>query len=77
MALNKTSHVISPKPIFTNINEIKTDEDIHYNSPETTIYNSNDLDHVSTCLDNLCIISHFCTLTSLDDYVSFLRVHLD
>ena len=77
MALNKTSHVISPKPIFTNINEIKTDEDIHYNPPETSIYDSSDLDRVSSCLDNLCIISHFCTLTSLDDYVSFLRDHLD
>ena len=41
MALNKTSHVISPKPIFTNINEIKTDEDIHYNSPETHLTQDN------------------------------------
>ena len=78
MALNKTSLVISPNLIFTDINEIKTEEDIHYNPPpETSIYDSDDLDRVSTCLDNLCIISHFCTLTSLDDYVSFLRDHLD
>ena len=26
--------------IFTNINEIKTDEDMHYNSPETSVYDS-------------------------------------
>lgn len=77
MALKKTSHVISPKPIFTNINQIETYEDIHYNPHETTIYDSGDLDHVSNCLDNLCIISHFCTLSNLDEYVSFLRDHLD
>ena len=78
MALNKTYHVISPKPILTNINKIKTEEDIHYvPPPETSIYDSDDLDHVSTCLDNLCIISHFCTLTNFDDYVSFLIDHLD
>jgi hypothetical protein len=77
MAFNKSSRVISPKPIFTNTNEIETVEDIHYNSQETTIYDTDDLDRASTCLDNLCIISHFCTLSSLDDYVSFLRDHLD
>ena len=77
MAHNKTSRVVSPKPIFTNINEIETVEDIHYNPHETTIYDSGDLDHVSNCLDNLCIISHFCTLSNLDEYVSFLRDHLD
>ena len=52
-------------------------EDIHYNPSETTIYDTDDLDRASICLDNLCIISHFCTLSSLDDYVSFLRDHLD
>ena len=77
MAHNKTSSVIYPKPIFTNTNEIETVEDIHYIPHETTIYNTDDLERVSTCLDNLCIISHFCTLSSLDEYVSFLRDHLD
>ena len=77
MPHNKTSHVISPKAIFTNTNEIQPVQDIYYNLSETTIYDTDDLDRASICLDNLCIISHFCTLSSLDDYVSFLRDHLD
>lgn len=75
MELNNTSLVISLKPILTNKNEIETDEDIHYNPQETSIYESDDLDYVSNYLDNLCIISHFCTLSNLDDYVSFLSVN--
>ena len=77
MAVKKKSRVISPKPIFTNTNEIGSDEDVRYNPLETTIYNSDDLEQTSSCLDNLCIISHFCTLSSLDEYVSFLRDHLN
>ncbi len=44
---------------------------------QTSSYQSNDLNNVSNCLDNLCIISQFCTITSLDQYVDFMIEHLN
>tara|TARA_B100001121_G_scaffold292694_1_gene294555 strand:- start:996 stop:1250 length:255 start_codon:yes stop_codon:yes gene_type:complete len=76
----------SSPPMGSNTLEVEPDyfnppneaqEDIHYNPSETTIYESNDLDYVSKCLDNLCIMSQFCSLTSLDEYVLFMRDHSD
>tara|TARA_B100000674_G_C37273254_1_gene659895 strand:+ start:213 stop:428 length:216 start_codon:yes stop_codon:yes gene_type:complete len=40
-------------------------------------YELKNLEEISSCLDNLCIMSHFCTLTNLDDYIVFMRNHLD
>lgn len=51
---------------------------VHIEHPfENDIYQSNDLNNVSNCLDNLCIISQFCTITSLDQYVDFMFEHLN
>ena len=37
---------------------------------------SNDLEYRSNCLDNLCIISQFCKISSLEEYVIFIEQYL-
>ncbi len=44
---------------------------------QTSSYQSNDLNNVSNYLDNLCIISQFSTITSLDEYVNFMTLHFN
>lgn len=49
----------------------KTDDSIETNEE------LNSLDKMCNYLDKLCIISHFCTISNLDEYVDFMRNHLD
>jgi|TARA_Y100000389_G_C17231982_1_gene398637 hypothetical protein len=70
-----------------------TEEDMHMNPPSNKeiYYNPpcekddlietneelNSLDKMCNYFDNLCVMSHFCTISNLDEYVDFMRTHLD
>ena len=70
------SNTLEVEPYYFNPSN-EAQHDTHYNPPETTIYESNDLDYVSNCLDNLYIMSQFCSTSSLNEYVLFMKNYLD
>ena len=38
---------------------------------------SSDFDQIVDYLDNLCLVSQFCTMDSLEEYVEFYDAHLN
>tara|TARA_B110000114_G_C15030070_1_gene372539 strand:+ start:917 stop:1138 length:222 start_codon:yes stop_codon:yes gene_type:complete len=58
-----------------------SNEEIYYNPPYSDLIESNEdlngLNKMCNFLDNLCIMTHFCTISNLDEYVDFMRSHLD
>ena len=66
--MNKTKEEITTETSLS-IDHLKSNELI-----EETL---NDLEYASNCLDNLCIISQFCKISSLNEYIIFMEKHLN
>ena len=67
--------------VIKNRNKRDRDREYNYdkiNEPKNLVEEPlNDLEHTSNCLDNLCIISQFCKISSLEEYVNFMEEYLN
>lgn len=63
--------------LITQTTNYNRSEDLDNHQNRSGQGDSSDFDQIVDYLDNLCLVSQFCTMDSLEEYVEFYDAHLN